>query len=87
MINGKLNCGFEYEIDESVFEDMEFLDALTEITEDGMNLSRILRMLFGKEQRAKLYAHLKSIGVKPTIEVIGDIVYEIMTSTEESKNC
>ena len=87
MINGKLNCDFEYEIDESVFDDMEFLDALTEITEDGMNLSRVVRMLFGKEQRKKLYNHLKSKGIKPTIEVIGDIVYEIMTSSEESKNC
>ena len=86
MIKGTLECGFEYEIDESVYEDMEFLDALSEMTENGLKFSTVVKMLFGEEQRNKLYKQLKSSGIKPTIEVIGDIVYEIITATDERKN-
>ena len=86
MIKGTLECGFEYEIDEAVYEDMEFLDALSEMTENGLKFSTVVKMLFGEEQRNKLYKHLKSSGIKPTIEVIGDIVYEIIIATDEGKN-
>ena len=86
MIKGTLECGFEYEIDETVYEEMEFLDALSEMTENGLKFSTVVKMLFGEEQRNKLYKHLKASGIKPTIGVIGDIVYEIITATDEGKN-
>ena len=86
MAKGILECGFNYEIDESVFEDMEFLDALTEMAENGLKFSTVVKMLFGENQRAKLYDHLKSRGIRPTIDVVSDIVMEIMTSSAEGKN-
>ena len=85
-MKGTLKNGFDYEIDPKVFESMELLDAITEAEEDGLNLSRIIRMLFGKEQRKALYDHLKSIGESPDIETVTDIVAEIMGATQEGKN-
>ena len=52
MIKGKTSGGFEFEIDGSVLEDMEFVDALAETVNDNpLAFSNVCAILFGKEQR------------------------------------
>lgn len=55
MIKGKTSGGFEFEIDGSVLEDMEFVDALAETVNDNpLAFSNVCVILFGKEQRKRL---------------------------------
>lgn len=60
MIKGKTSGGFEFEIDGSVLEDMEFVDALAETVNDNpLAFSNVCAILFGKEQRKRLYDFLR----------------------------
>lgn len=86
IIKGQLNCGFNYEVDLAVAEDMRFLDALAEMQEDALQFSKAVKMLLGVEQRNALYAYLDEKGIRPDATVIGDILIEIMTSQTELKN-
>ena len=89
MKAGKLQNGFEYEIDESIFDDMRFLDALAEADEgDPLAASRMCNMLLGKEQKKKLYKILTNEeGRVPVTDALNSVV-EIMQdiSEEDSKN-
>ena len=89
MKAGKLDNGFEYEIDENVFDDMRFLDALAEANEgDPLAASRMCTMLLGKEQKKKLYSTLAQedgrVPVEDTLNTIVKIMQDI--SVEDSKN-
>ena len=89
MKAGKLDNGFEYEIDESIFDDMRFLDALADANEgDPLAASRMCSMLLGKEQKKKLYSILADdaghVPVEGTLNCIVKIMQDI--SVEDSKN-
>ena len=89
MKAGKLENGFEYEIDENTFDDMRFLDALAEATDgDPLAASRMCNMLLGKEQKKKLYSTLAQedgrVPVEETLNCIVKIMQDI--SVEDSKN-
>ena len=63
MIKGKTSGGFEFEIDGSVLEDMEFVDALAETVNDNpLAFSNVCVMLFGKEQRKHVHSSNNKIG-------------------------
>lgn len=88
MKEGKLKNGFEYQIDETTFDDMRFLDALAEADEgDPLATSRVCAMLLGKEQRKQLYDMLKTDdGRVPIVEAI-ECIKEIMESLgDDGKN-
>lgn len=88
MKTGKLSNGFEYEVDESGFDDMRFLDALAEADEgDPLAASRVGTMILGKEQKQKLYKMLQEkngkVPVGATIECYKEILDQL---GDESKN-
>ena len=88
MKAGELANGFKYEIDEAIFDDMNFLDALAEADEgDPLAASRVCKILLGKEQRKALYKQLENEGGRVPIEAAFECVKEIMDQLgDESKN-
>jgi hypothetical protein len=88
MKAGKLSNGFEYQIDEVIFDDMRFLDALAEADEgDPLAASRVCNMLLGKEQKKSLYKMLANEDGRVPIEAALNCVREIMEALgDESKN-
>ena len=70
MIKGKTSGGFEFEIDGGVLEDMEFVDALA--------FSNVCAMLFGKEQRKRLYDFLRGDDGRVHITAVSDCIREVM---------
>ena len=88
MKTGKLSNGFEYQIDEVIFDDMRFLDALAEADEgDPLAASRVCNMLLGKEQKKALYKELQNTDGRVPIETALNCVKEIMEALgDESKN-
>ena len=87
MIEGKLKSGFEYKIEDHVLDNMELLDAIAEVDQNPMVLSKVLKMLLGDEQRKKLYNHLRDPknGNVPIVAV-SDAVAEIFSGSGQLKN-
>ena len=88
MIKGKLDNGFEFEIDETRFDDMEFVDDLADAADnDPLAVSRVSRRLLGEEQRKKLYDTLRAEDGRVPIADAVNAIKAIMEQTgENTKN-
>ena len=91
MVKGKTKSGFEFEYDEQALNDMEFLDAVVE-AESG-NASAILRAqsfmiikLLGKDQRKKLYDHLRTPEGRVPCELVEQELTDMMEAADAGKN-
>ena len=84
MKKGKTSTGFEFEIDENKFNNMEFLDALAESTEDGLAFPKALNFILSKEQKKALYDHVRTEDGRVPVEDIDREVTEMMEAC--SKN-
>lgn len=88
MKAGELSNGFKYEIDEVIFDDMRFLDALAEADDgDPLAASRVCDMLLGKKQKKELYSMLQNKDGRVPIESAIRCVKEIMEALgDDTKN-
>lgn len=59
IVKGKTPAGFEFEVDTIVIHDMEVIDALAEMGDNPLLISKASLKILGKEQRAKLYDHIR----------------------------
>ena len=83
----KLESGLVLSVDERVMDDMELLDALSDLNEeDGTAISRICRILLGKEEKAKLYEHLRKDGKVRVSDVVHAIMEIFRLLGEQGKN-
>lgn len=56
----KTESGFECEIDISLWENMELVDEIAELSEGNfLKLSKVTKMVLGDENRKKLYDHVR----------------------------
>lgn len=87
MIEGKLKCGFEYRIEDHVLNNMELVDAIAEVDQNPMALSKVLKMLLGDEQRKELYNHLRDAEKHNVpITAVSEAVAEIFGGSSQLKN-
>ena len=86
MIEGKLKCGFDYAIEEEALDNMELLDAIADADTNPINISKVVRMLLGDEQRKKLYDCLRTEKGNVPITEVSNAVAEIFASKRETKN-
>ena len=87
MKKGKLENGFEYEVNEDVLDDMELLDAMAEAEEDPLKISVISKKVLGTGQRKRLYDHLRrQDGTVPVEDASQAIVDILMDLGEDGKN-
>ena len=86
MIKGKTKSGFSYELDKERLNNYELLEAIEELEENPMVLSRVVNLLLGKEQTKKLKDHLRTEnGIVPT-EKMSEEITEIFQNQGETKN-
>lgn len=87
MKKGKTQSGFKFEVDERVMDDMELIDALAEAQgEDPTQISVVVTKIFGKEQKKKLYDHLREDGYV-SAKKVADTITEVFTIMgEDGKN-
>lgn len=88
MKEGKLKNGFKYEVDEAVLDDMELIDAIAGAqTGNPAMVSGVVLSLLGKEQRDKLYEHVRGENGRVSATEIVEIVAEIFEALgEQGKN-
>jgi len=86
MIKGKTKSGFSYELDKERLNNYELLEAIEELEENPLVLSRVVNLLLGKEQTKKLKDHIRNKdGIVPT-EKISEEITEIFQNQGETKN-
>lgn len=87
MIKGKTSTGFEYEIEETAFDDMRLLGALTKLEKgDTMQLPLIVERVLGEEQEEKLYRHLEETEGRASITGASNEITEIFKNAKPGKN-
>ena len=83
----KLANGFEYSIDDSVLDDMEFVDLLADTEDDPLKIGRVALMLLGKEQKKNLYDHLRTDDGRVPVTSMNDAIEKIFNALgDEAKN-
>lgn len=59
MLKGKTASGFAFEINKDIVDDYELVEALGELEDNPLNLSKVVTMLLGKEQTIELKEHCR----------------------------
>ena len=77
MIQGQTSTGFDFELDEKVLDNMELLDAIAESETDPMAISRVCRLLLGKEGRGRLYGCLRQEDGRVPVEAVSAALLEV----------
>lgn len=86
MVKVRLDNGFEAHIDPEQLNDMYFIEALAEVENNIIKLSKVCSMLLGEDQKKALYGSLEVNGRVP-LEAVDEAITEIMTKAgEEVKN-
>ena len=86
MLTGTTSSGFNWQIEEDALDDMELLDALSEI--DGGKLDAVSAAclhLLGKEQRAALYDHRRDEKGRVRISAVSTELGEILAGMKDGK--
>lgn len=87
MVRGKTKSGFEFEIDEEILDDYDFLEMLCKIDEGEVSLTvKMVDMLLGAEQKERLKKHVRSESGKVSAKKLLAEVMEIFQETKEGKN-
>jgi len=78
MIQGKTKSGFAYALDKDVMNNMELVDALAEMQEENpLSVSRVLNLILDKNQKQRLYNHVRTesgrVSMEKIIEELGEI--------------
>ena len=86
MIRGTTSSGFSYEIADSVLDDYELLEVLTEIDAGNSGkIPRMVEMLLGKEQKEALKNHCRVDGKVSSASMMMEVT-EILLSNDKAKN-
>ena len=88
MLRGITSSGFEFEIEEEILDDYDFLELLCQIDEGKTALTcRMVDRLLGSEQKERLKKHIReSLGRVSAKRLMAE-VGEIFSATKEGKNC
>ena len=87
MVKGITSSGFEYEVDERVTDDMELIDNIAEIETDGTKMSKVVLTVLGKEQRKRLYDHVRTDDGFVSAQEVLKTIFEIIGKIEpDGKN-
>jgi len=87
MRKGETKSGFKFKIDEQNLNDMEFIENLAAAQSDALMFPKVIEQLLGKDQKEKLYAHLRDKNGHVPVEATVDAITEIMVlAGDDTKN-
>lgn len=88
-MKGETKTGFKFEVDTELLDDAEFLEMWKDAQEDGLKAFDVIEVLLGKEQKKRLYDHVRNdkgrVPVDLVTDELGDII-EAMARDTETKN-
>ncbi len=75
--------GFEFEIEDGVLDNMELLDAIAELEENPLKLTKVVKLLLGEETKERLYDHVRNDKGRVPAEALSKEVAEIFKLLED----
>lgn len=87
MITAKTESGFSIELKESALDNMEVLDALSDLDEGNpLAMSRLVVKLLGKDGKKRLYDHLRTEDGRVPASAVESAIMELFQSINNGKN-
>lgn len=87
MITAKTESGFSIELKESTMDNMEVLDALSDLDEGNpLAMSRLVVKLLGKDGKKRLYDHLRTEDGRVPASAVESTIMELFQSINAGKN-
>ena len=87
MITAKTESGFSIELEESTLDNMEVLDALSDLDEGNpLAMSRLVVKLLGKDGKKRLYDHLRTEDGRVPASAVESAIMELFQSINVGKN-
>lgn len=86
MIEGKTDTGFMYKVSEENLDNYELLEALGEVEENPLVISKVVNLLLGKKQTEKMKDHVRSKSGIVSAEKMTEELKNIFESVEKAKN-
>ena len=87
MITAKTESGFSIELEESTLDNMEVLDALSDLDEGNpLAMSRLVVKLLGKDGKKRLYDHLRTEDGRVPAAAVESAIMELFQSINAGKN-
>lgn len=87
MITAKTESGFSIELEESALDNMEVLDALSDLDEGNpLAMSRLVVKLLGKDGKKRLYDHLRTEDGRVPASAVESAIMELFQSITAGKN-
>lgn len=86
-MKGTLKNGFQFDIPDENMNNMELVDALSEIEDDNpLAISKVANLMLGKKQKKALYEYIRTDKGNVPIDKATNCLMEIMTYKSEGKN-
>lgn len=85
-VSGETESGFVFNIEVERLDNMELIDALAELEDDPLQISTVIRLLLGKEDKKRLYDHVRTDGGMVPSGLVEKELGEIFTLSQELKN-
>lgn len=85
-VSGETESGFVFNIEVERLDNMELIDALAELEDDPLQISTVIRLLLGKEDKKRLYDHVRTDEDIVPSGLVEKELGEIFTLSQELKN-
>lgn len=80
-MQGTTKTGFTFNINNEDMNNMELLDAICELEEGSeLAISKVCNLMFNKEDKKRLYNHVRNSNGKVPIDKIGSEIIDIFQS-------
>ena len=87
MVKGKTRTGFEFEYDETVIDDMEFIELAASVDGDVTKMPKLLNSILGEDQKKRLYEHVRAENGRVPTQAISDEMEDIFAAAgDQAKN-
>lgn len=86
----KTTIGLEFEVDEKIFDDYEFLETYVGWLNSGVYLPKVVQMTLGSDQKKKLMDKLRGedgkVPVQKVVSTMNEIFRAINSASTAAKN-
>lgn len=85
MITGKTKSGFEFKLEDNVLDDYELIEALGELDENPLKISKVIDLLFGNRKNEVKEFIKRQKGYVSTKEM-SNLITEVFSAISNGKN-
>jgi hypothetical protein len=85
MITGKTKSGFEFKLEDNALDDYELIEALGELDENPLIISKVINLLFGSRKNEVKEFIKRQKGYVSTKEM-SNLITEVFSAISNGKN-